>query len=86
MAEKLCLQCNDFKNNIAIQLMRLGGTDFSDVTLACENGQQLEAHNEEHTPPPSEKGQQSRESFKATTEKQMHPSIPDLQHQIPANK
>ena len=87
MAEKLFLQWNDVKNNTIDALGRLTeDTDFSDVTLACEDGQQLEAHKEEHTPPPSEKGQQSRESFKATTEKQMHPSIPDLQHQIPANK
>ena len=43
--EKLCLQWNDFKENTstAFQNMR-GDLDLSDVTLACEDGQQLEAH------------------------------------------
>ena len=43
--EKLCLQWNDFKNNAstAFQNMR-EDRDLSDVTLACEDGQQLEAH------------------------------------------
>ena len=43
--EKLCLQWNDFKNNAstAFQNMR-EDRDLSDVTLACEDGHQLEAH------------------------------------------
>ena len=43
--EKLCLQWNDFKENTstAFQNMR-GDRDLSDVTLACEDGQQLEVH------------------------------------------
>ena len=41
MAEKLFLQWNDFKNNTIDALGRLTeDTDFSDVTLACEDGQQ----------------------------------------------
>ena len=45
MAEKLCLQWNDFKNNTIDALGRLTkDNDFSDVTLACEDGQQVEAH------------------------------------------
>ena len=45
MAEKLCLQWNDFKNNTIDALGRLReDKDFSDVTLACEDGQQMEAH------------------------------------------
>ena len=45
MAEKLFLQWNDFKNNTIDALVRLTeDKDFSDVTLACEDGQQVEAH------------------------------------------
>ena len=45
MAEKLCLQWNDFKKNTIDALGRLTkDNDFSDVTLACEDGQQVEAH------------------------------------------
>ena len=45
MAEKLCLQWNDFKNNTIDAFRRLReDEDFSDVTLACEGGQQVEAH------------------------------------------
>ena len=45
MAEMLCLQWNDFKNNTIDALGRLTkDNDFSDVTLACEDGQQVEAH------------------------------------------
>ena len=40
MAEKLCLQWNDFKKNTIGALGRLReDKDFSDVTLACEDGQ-----------------------------------------------
>ena len=45
MAEKLCLQWNDFKNNTIDAIGRLReDNNFSDVTLACEDGQQMEAH------------------------------------------
>ena len=45
MAEKLCLQWNDFQENIKSAFGHLRGTtDFVDVTLACEDGQQMEAH------------------------------------------
>ena len=45
MSEKLCLQWNDFKENITIGFgsLREDG-DFADVTLACEDGKQVEAH------------------------------------------
>ena len=43
--EKLCLQWNDFKENIS---SAFGGLrqdkELTDVTLACEDGQQVEAH------------------------------------------
>ena len=44
-AEKLCLQWNDFKENVneAFKGLR-SDTEFTDVTLACEDGQQIEAH------------------------------------------
>ena len=43
--EKLCLQWNDFKENItsAFSHLREDG-EFADVTLACEDGQQIKAH------------------------------------------
>ena len=45
MAEKLCLQWNDFRQNISASFGDLrGDKEFSDVTLACEDGQQVEAH------------------------------------------
>ena len=45
MAEKLCLQWNDFQENVnnAFRHMR-DSADFVDVTLACEDGQQIEVH------------------------------------------
>ena len=44
-SEKLCLQWNDFKENINSAFGRLrDDKDFTDVTLACEDGQQGEAH------------------------------------------
>ena len=44
-SEKLCLQWNDFKANITSSFRELReGRDFTDVTLACEDGQQIEAH------------------------------------------
>ena len=43
--EKLCLQWNDFKENLNSAFGKLReDNDFSDVTLACEDGKQLEAH------------------------------------------
>ena len=43
--EKLCLQWNDFKENITSAFTQLReDKDFTDVTLACEDGQQIEAH------------------------------------------
>ena len=44
-AEKLCLQWNDFKENISSSFKELReDREFTDVTLACEDGQQIEAH------------------------------------------
>ena len=43
--EKLCLQWNDFQDNVSSAFGNLReDTDFTDVTLACEDGQQVEAH------------------------------------------
>ena len=44
-SEKFCIQGNDFQENIntAFESLR-NDTDFTDVTLACEEGRQLEAH------------------------------------------
>ena len=45
MAEKLRLQWNDFQENIKSAFGNLReDNDFADVTLACEDGQQVEAH------------------------------------------
>ena len=45
MSEKLCLQWNDFQDNIKSAFGNLReDRDFTDVTLACEDGQQVEAH------------------------------------------
>ena len=45
MSEKLCLQWNDFKENVMNAFENLReDNDFSDVTLACGDGQQVEAH------------------------------------------
>ena len=45
MAEKLCLQLNDFQGNAKKAFGHLRGTtDFADVTLDCEDGKQIEAH------------------------------------------
>ena len=45
MSEKLCLQWNDYKDNVE---SAFGGLredkEFIDVTLACEDGKQIEAH------------------------------------------
>ena len=45
MSEKLCLQWNDFQYNIKSAFGNLReDEDFKDVTLVCEDGQQVEAH------------------------------------------
>ena len=45
MSEKLRLQWNDFEENIKVAFGNLReDNDHTDVTLACEDGQQLEAH------------------------------------------
>ena len=45
MSEKLCLQWNDFKENAIGAFANIReDADFADVTLACEDGQQVEAH------------------------------------------
>ena len=45
MSEKLCLKWNDFQENVNTAFGRLReGTEFVDVTLACEDGQQVEVH------------------------------------------
>ena len=40
MSEKLCLQWNDFQAFGSLREEK----EFADVTLACEDGQQVEAH------------------------------------------
>ena len=43
--EKLCLQWNAFRENISSAFGDLSqDKEFTDVTLACEDGQQVEAH------------------------------------------
>ena len=44
-SEKLCLKWNDFQDNVneAFSSLR-NDSEFTDVTLACEDGQQVEAH------------------------------------------
>ena len=45
MSEKLCLQWNDFQDNVKSAFGNLReNIDFADVTLACEDGHQIEAH------------------------------------------
>ena len=45
MFEKLCLQWNDFQENVKVSFGNLReDKHFTDVTLACEDGQQVEAH------------------------------------------
>merc|ERR1712055_249132 len=44
-AERFCLRWNDFQQNITTVFGALKeDTEFADVTLACEDGQQVEAH------------------------------------------
>ena len=43
--EKLCLEWNDFRDNVCSAFGDLrDDKEFTDVTLACEDGQQVEAH------------------------------------------
>ena len=45
MLERVALQWNDFQDNLKIAFGNLReDNDFADVTLACEDGQQVEAH------------------------------------------
>ena len=45
MTEKLCLQWSDFKENVISVFGKLrSDNNFTDVTLACGDGQHLEAH------------------------------------------
>ena len=45
MSDKLCLQWNDFRKNVNSAFGRLRtDKEFTDVTLACEDGQLMEAH------------------------------------------
>ena len=45
MTEKLCLQWNDFRDNVLTAFGNLRGkNDFADVTLATEDGEQVDAH------------------------------------------
>ena len=45
MSEKLCLQWNDFKENLNYAFSNLrNDKEFTDVTLVCEDGQQLQTH------------------------------------------
>ena len=43
--EKVCLQWNDFKENITTSFRELReDKEFTDVTLACKDGYKIEAH------------------------------------------
>ena len=43
--QKLCLQWSDFHDNVRSSFQELrSDQDFTDVTLACEDGEQVEAH------------------------------------------
>ena len=45
MSEKLCVHWNDFKENVKTAFGTLrNDKEFTNVTLACEDGQQMEAH------------------------------------------
>ena len=45
MSEKLCLKWNDFQENVNSAFASLReDIDYSDVTLVCEDGHQLEVH------------------------------------------
>ena len=45
MDERICVQWHDFKENISTSFENLRkDNDFADVTLACEDGKQVAAH------------------------------------------
>ena len=45
MSDKVHLQWNDFESNVKVAFRNLKeNTDFADVTLVCEDGEQFEAH------------------------------------------
>ena len=45
MSGKLCVQANNFQGNLISAFVRLrDDKDFTDVTLVCEDGHQLQAH------------------------------------------
>ena len=45
MSERLCLNWNDFQDNVKSAFGNLrDDQDFADVSLACEDGQRIEAH------------------------------------------
>ena len=45
MSDKLCLQWNDFQDNVKNAFGSLTkSTDFVDITLACEDGYQIDTH------------------------------------------
>ena len=45
MSEKLCLRWNGFEENVNSSFGQFRSSkEFTDVTLACEDGQQMEAH------------------------------------------
>ena len=45
MSEKVCLKWNDYRENVITAFGNLrDDNNFADVTLACEDGQQVEAH------------------------------------------
>ena len=45
MSDKVHLQWNDFQSNVNVAFGNLKeDTDFVDITLACEDGEQFEAH------------------------------------------
>lgn len=44
-AEKFCLRWNDFESNISVAFRELReDKDFFDVTLACDDSSQVQAH------------------------------------------
>ena len=44
-SEKLCLKWNNFQENVNTAFRSLReDNEFADVTLACEDGEQVEAH------------------------------------------
>ena len=45
MSEKLCLKWHDFQDNVKSAFGNLReDSDFTDVTLACVDGHEIEAH------------------------------------------